>query len=439
MKIGFVGCGYVFDHYMTTRARHPQLTIAGVTDIDQARATQVGQYYGLNVYGSTQELLADPEIDIVVNLTSIPAHYEVSRAILESGKHLYSEKPFTTTMEDAHALAEIAEAGDVRLSAAPSNALSATVQTLWSVVDQGAIGDIRMVYAEFDDNPVYLLSPETWASRSGAHWPYLHEYEMGCTWEHAGYHLGWMCMLFGPVRHVTAFSKHTLPDKTDQHLDPSTTPDFSVAVLDFESGVVGRLTCSIAAPVDHRMRIIGNKGQVSTDTYRHYEAPVWLEPFLPLSMKARNAMSLRRHSVLGWLFGIGGRRVPLVKSPPPGLKTAQDEISGSGPKAWLKRLRRREFGQQDKLLGLAELANAIDQDRPHFPSPDFTLHLTELTLAIQSAGVNGASYAMDTRFEPMERSAHVKEAAVDYEKWTKLSVVPRILARVLSGIGARRA
>src|SRR5690606_32006237 len=118
------------------------------------------------------------------------------------------------------------------------------------------------------------------------------------TWEHVGYHLTWMCAILGPVRSVTAFSKAILPDKTDRPLDPAHTPDFSVAVLDFVSGVVGRVTCSIAAPYDHRMRIIGNEGMLHADTYRHYECPVYLEPFTKLSLNARKARSVRTRT---WL------------------------------------------------------------------------------------------------------------------------------------------
>ncbi len=435
MKIGFVGCGYVFDHYMTTRARHPGLAFAGVTDIDRARAERVGAYYGLRVYSGTEEMLADPEVGIVANLTSIGSHHAVSRAALEAGKHVYSEKPLTTTLAEAQDLASLAEARGLRLSAAPSNALSPTVQTMWNVVEQGAIGDVKLVYAEFDDNPVYLLQPETWASRSGAPWPYLHEYEMGCTWEHAGYHLTWMCAILGPVRRLTAFSKHTLPEKTRLPLDPPDTPDFSVAVLDFHSGAVGRLTCSIAAPVDHRMRIIGTAGEVSADTYRHYEAPVRLDGFSPFSLKARNAASVRRHATLGALFGAGGRKVPLATTAL--TEGAPDEIAGRGPKAWLRRLRRAEFGQQDKCLGLAELVAAIRADRPHFPPPDFTLHVTELTLAIQAAGPDGSSYTPGTRFAPLPRPP---DATVPrYADWTRPGPVPRLLSGLIGGLGARRS
>lgn len=428
MKIGVIGCGYVFDHYMTTLPLHAGLTFKGVADRNSTRARQVGDYYGLQVYDSATDLLADPEIGIVANFTSIESHNEVSRAALEAGKHVYSEKPLVTNMAEAHALAKLAADKDLRLSCAPSNALSATAQTLWKAVEDGAVGDVRMVYAEFDDNPVYLLAPETWKSRSGAPWPYLHEYEMGCTWEHVGYHLTWMCAIFGPVRSVTSFSKATLPDKTDQSLSPADTPDFSVAVLDFECGVVGRITCSIAAPTDHRMRIIGNRGEVSADTYRDYTCPVYLDPFTPFTLKARNLRSVRRNSALQSLFGVGGRRVPLAESPPPGA-TEIPRMNGSvlSPKDWMKRLQRRQRGQQDKCLGLAELADAIRTDRAHFPPSDFTLHLTELTLAIQGAGPNGASQTLTTGFAPLPLPARTRAAAPDYTRFRRPAGLARFV------------
>ncbi len=96
MKIAFVGCGYVFDIYMRTKWAHPELEVCGVFDIDTARANTVGRHYGFHVYPDYETLLADPAVEIVVNLTSIRAHYEVTKSALEAGKHVYSEKPLTT-------------------------------------------------------------------------------------------------------------------------------------------------------------------------------------------------------------------------------------------------------------------------------------------------------------------------------------------------------
>jgi len=225
----------------------------------------------------------------------------------------------------------------------------------------------------------------------------------------------------------------TLPDKTDQPLRRPDTPDFSVAVLDFESGVVARLTCSIAAPVDHRMRIIGNRGEISADTYRDYEAPVRLDPFRPMPLKARNAAAIRRHSVLQWPFGIGGRRLPLIRT----AGREQDELAGGGFRGWLRRRRRAQFGQQDKCLGLAELASAIAEDRPHFPAAEFTLHLTDLTLAIQGAGPDGCCYRPKTTFTPLALPAQSRAAAPDFAPFSRPSSVPAALARLLGGLKAR--
>ena len=425
MKIGVIGCGFVFDLYMRTIERHPGIELAGIADRDTKRAKQVGEYYDLRVYDDAAALLADPEITIVANFTSIENHFEVSRAALEAGKHVYSEKPLTMTMDEAERLVALAAEKGLRLSSAPSNALSPSVQTLWKAVEDGAVGDVRMVYAEFDDNPVYLLKPETWKSASGAPWPYLHEYEMGCTWEHIGYHLTWMCAIFGPVRSVTAFSKATLPDKTDQPLNPADTPDFSIACLDFASGVVGRITCSIAGPTDHRMRIFGNRGVVMTDTYRDYLAPVFLEGFTSLGLKARNLRMVRANTLLQSLFGVGGRRLPMAESPAPGGGT--NRPSGNA----LGRFKSSQRGVQDKAIGLAELADAITNDRPHFPSPDFTLHMTELTHLIQGAGADGASHKLTTSFTPLELPERTRNAASDYKEYRRPGLLPRLLGATI--------
>jgi predicted dehydrogenase len=426
--LAIIGCGYVFDHYMATLPQHANLAICGLHDRDPVAQARAAGFWGLPAYPDLAAALADPAVSIVVNLTSIESHAEVTRAALLAGKHVYSEKPFVTDLGEARALMALAEGRGLRIGCAPSNALSPTSRTLWKAVADGAIGDVRLVYAEFDDNPIYLMAPEGWRSRSGAPWPYLHEYEMGCTWEHVGYHLTWMCAIFGPVRSVTAFSKATLPDKTDRPLHPADTPDFSVACLDFESGVVGRVTCSIAAPYDHRMRIIGNRGMVHADTYRHYECPVYLEPFGKLTLNARKARTLRTSTPLQWFFGVGGRRLPLLREPPPG-GGARIDLGGArrGPRSWMGRLKRRQLGQQDKAVGIAELAAAIAAGRPQFPSHAFTLHLTELTLAIQGAGPDGARHVLATRFDRLPPP----EAGPDYRSHARHGLAERLSARFL--------
>ena len=425
MKIGVIGCGFVFDLYMSTWARHPTLVLKGVADKDSKRRDSVARAYGVKAYANSDELLADPEIDIVANFTSIGSHFEVTRAALLAGKHVYSEKPLVTDMDQARALFALAEERGLRLSCAPSNAMSDTAQTMWKAVRSGAVGQVRCVYAELDDNVVYRRHPETWRSRTGAPWPYLHEYEQGCTYEHAGYHLTWLCAIFGPVESVTAFSKQTLPDKTDQALDPPDTPDFSVACLNFRSGVVARVTFSIGAPYDHRMRIFGNRGMLTADTYRHYRCPVYLERYSQLTLNARNYMSVRTSSVLSRILGVGGRPVKLLRNPPPGAggRDTLYRVRWWSPKDVLRSFQRREKGQQDKAIGIAELADALNTGRPSFPPHDFTLHLTELTIAIQRAGTRGGSVQLQTTFAPIEPRPETLASKLEYAATKKVSLI----------------
>lgn len=431
-NIAIIGCGYVFDHYMTTIAAHPELQITGVYDIDPERAAVVTARYDLDLYPDLDSLLADPNVELVVNLTSIESHYDVTRRLLEAGKHVYCEKPVTTDLDQSRKLFNLAAERSLILSAAPSNIFSDSVQTMWKVLRDGAIGRPLLVYAEFDDNPIYLMKPEGWRSRTGAPWPYLHEYEQGCTFEHVGYHLVWICAMLGPAVSVTAFSSVVIPHKTDRPLEPSDTPDFSVACLLFASGAVARITCSIAAPADHRMRVIGDEGELTSDTYRHYQSPVTLERFSALSLNARKVRSVRVQPLLGRMFGVGGRRLKLIchsKS----HATMQDYSTGatSFARRIVNRIKRREVGAQDKMLGVAETARAIRDRRPNPLSPDFLLHINELTLAIQRSGKRGANYIPVTTFEPLQPMDSTLASKDDYRAMFRPTWLERHTERLL--------
>lgn len=363
-----------------------------------------------------------------------PVHYAVTKAALEAGKHVYSEKPVTTNLAQARNLFELAEANGLFLSCAPSNVLSDTAQTMWKAVDDGTVGDVHIIYAEFDSNPTYLMSPERWRSRTGAPWPYLHEFEMGCTLEHAGYALSWMCAMFGPVKSVTAFSKCVIPDKTDLPLNPPDTPDFSVACLDFHSGVVGRLTCSIVAPYDHRFRVIGNKGMLTADTYYSYRCPIYLERFTKLPLTGHTMATVRNNTLLQRLFGVGGRRLKLVRNPLPGADRVNDT---HGPwwdiEAWRDRFWKHEKGEPDKCVGIAELADAIRSGRQPFPAHDFTYHITELIFAIQGASTQGRTSLPESSFKSVALRERTREHDSDYRRAAR----PPLLEQIFLGMPDR--
>jgi len=367
LNIALIGCGFVADYYVSTLAAYPELKILGVVDIDPARAERFAGFHGLPKVDSLDALLSDGRVEMVLNLTNPGSHYEVSRAALEAGKHVYSEKPLAMEMDHARELVELAEAKGLHLASAPCSLLGETAQTLWKAIRERKVGEPRVVYAEMDDGMVHKMAYRSWKSASGVPWPAKDEFEVGCTFEHAGYYLTWFPAFFGPAKTVTAFSATTLPDKgTDEPLDVNA-PDFSVACIAFESGVVARLTCSIVAPHDHTLRIVGDDGVLSTHDCWFYRSPVKIQR--PFRIRRRTLMSPKR-------------RLPLV-----GLKKGRYKYRGAQ--------------QMDFARGVAETAEAIAQGRPGRLSGRYSLHVNEMVIAIDRAGASASPYRMTTTFDPI--------------------------------------
>ncbi len=369
MKIAIVGCGFVADYYLATLPLHPELQLIGVMDRDRARADHFAERSGVRRYDDLAELLADPDVQLVVNLTNPRNHYEISRAALEAGKHVYSEKPLAMDFEQARALTELAAARGLEIGSAPCSHLSETAQTLWKALRDEVIGKVRLVYAEMDDGMIHLMPYKKWHSESGIPWPYKDEFEVGCTLEHAGYDLTWLVAWFGPVESVTAFASVQIPDKLADETLAMESPDFSVACLQFANGVVARLTCSIVAPHDHSLKIIGDGGVLYTDDVWDYHSPVYSRKMVTLRRKTFLNPIKRRHKLL------------------------QDTVV---------KIRTRGAQNMDFARGVAELAEAIETGRPSRLGAEFSLHVIEIALAIHYAREQGSTYRMTTRCAPIE-------------------------------------
>ena len=101
MRVAVVGCGNIAGGYGEALLRQPQIKILGASDIDPARAKDWVAKFGGRAYGSLEEVLADPQVEAVVNLTIQQAHVEVVTKCLEAGKHVHSEKPLAPTYAEA--------------------------------------------------------------------------------------------------------------------------------------------------------------------------------------------------------------------------------------------------------------------------------------------------------------------------------------------------
>ena len=437
MKIAYVGCGYVFDIYMRTKWAHPELEVCGVYNIDAARLNTVSRHYGFRTYPDYEALLADPAVEIVINLTSIRSHYEVVKRALLAGKHVYSEKPMTTDVEQTQELFELAASRGLVLTGAPCNLYCDAVSTMWKAVRDGAIGKPVLIYAELDDNPAHLMNLEKVQSPTGAPFPYVEEFQEGCTVEHVAYHLVWICAMFGPVLSLSAFSKALVEHKTDTPLSPADTPDYSVACLNFANGVAARVTCTWVAPRDHRLRIIGLEGEVCADNAFHDQAPVQLERFSRVSLSARKAYSVRTQPLIGRIFGVGGRRVPLVRRWKSHAVEAERDVGRSLKHKFVSWLRRREIYAQDKLLGIAEMVRAMREGREQPMPPDFQMHINELSLLIQRSGTQGVAMRPTTTFKPIGPLPDVASSPRNYLSSYRPRLFETLAARLVEALHKR--
>ena len=371
---------------------------------------------GFKVYPSYDALLADPAVDIVVNLTSITLALRRREAGARGRQARLFGEAAHDRLELSRQLFELAGQRGLVLTGAPCNLYSDAVGTVWKAVRDGAIGKPVLVYAEIDDNPAHLMHLERVQSPTGAPFPYAEELQEGCTVEHVAYHLVWLCAMFGPVASLTAFSKALVAKKTDTPLSPPDTPDFSVGCLTFENGVAARITCTWVSPRDHRMRIIGEEGEISVDNVFHDQSPVHLERFSRVSLTARKSYSVRNQPLIGRRFGLGGRRLKLLRRWKSHAVEAERGVGHSLKHRLVSWLRRREIYAQDKLLGIAEMVLAMKEGRPQPLAPDFLLHLNELTLLVQRAGADGIAVKPTSRFEKLSPLRDIAENPGDYRK-----------------------
>jgi len=365
-EVVLVGCGYVADLYMRSFDVMPDMCVAGAHDRDPDRQAAFCAHWQVPALPDMAAVIAAGRGGaLVLNLTNPAAHVAVSRELLDAGLHVWSEKPMTLSLDDARELHALAAAKGVHLASAPSSVLSEAAQALGRALRGEVAGRPLVAYAEMDDGFIPQAPHHLWRSESGAPWPAADEFRTGATLEHAGYWLSWLIALFGPVRSVVAASAELLPGKEGG----AEAPDFSVAVLFFHSGMVARLTCSIAAPQDRRLRVIGEKGTLTVPEAWDNAARVTF----------RRRLVLRRRLIESPLR----RRVVVSASPHP-------HVPPKGAAA------------MNFALGPHEMLEAIAAGRIPRLAGDYALHLTEVTLAIHNAGEGAGAQRMTTTCAPME-------------------------------------
>jgi predicted dehydrogenase len=127
--------------YVPTMQAFPHLDVVACADVVPQHAEALAATHGVPCVFSMEELLASPDIEIVLNLTPASQHVAVNRAIMEGGKSVFSEKPLATDLSDALDLVDLAAKAGVRIGCAPDTFMGAGLQTAQAALDSGLIGE----------------------------------------------------------------------------------------------------------------------------------------------------------------------------------------------------------------------------------------------------------------------------------------------------------
>jgi len=262
LKAGIVGCGTISGQYVAELALRPAVELVRCADLEPERARRLEAEHGIPAAPSTEALLADPEVELVLNLTVPAAHAEVSLAAVSHGKHVYSEKPVAVTLEDGRRVLEAAERAGVRVGCAPDTFLSGSLQACRRLVDEGAIGEPVAAVAFFAEHghEAWHPAPDFYYEPGGG--PLL---DMG------PYYLTALVSLLGPIARVAGSARASFPERVigngprrGERIEVRV-PTHVAGVVDFAGGAIGTLVTSfdVWGSTLPRIEVYGSEGSLS--------------------------------------------------------------------------------------------------------------------------------------------------------------------------------
>ena len=357
MGIGIVGCGSISMDYAVGLQKYPFLHLRACTDLDERRAKKLAEDYGIPGVYSFDAMLADPHIELIVNLTPPLAHVPVSTEVVKAGKHVYCEKPFAPTFKEAAALVKLAQSMGVRVGSAPDTFLGAGIQTCRSLIrDRHVIGTPVAATAFYASH-----GHETWHPRP----EFFYQNGGGPLFDMGAYYITALVTLLGSVRRVGGVGHASLQERMivntpERHGEriPVETPTHITGFLEFEDNVVATMLMSFDV-WDHHLpfvEIYGTTGSMVVPNPSTFEGPIQLRP----------------------CDGPEWQSVPLEF--PRGLHRG---------------------------IGVADMAFSIMQNEPHRSTAELALHVTEVMEALSASCSTGKVVDIQTTCPtiiPMPRS-----------------------------------
>src|SRR5688572_21344147 len=276
LRIGIVGCGAISGIYLQNFAKFAGTEVVAVADIDTERAKKVASENSVARALSPKELLEDPEVELVLNITVPKAHASVAMAAVEAGKHVYNEKPLAIELEDAQALLDAAEAKGVLVGCAPDTFLGAGIQTCRRLIDRGDIGEPVGAHA-------FMLSrgPESWHPSP----EFYYEVGGGPMLDMGPYYITALLNLLGPAKRISGAATIAIPERTITSQPKAgkkitvETPDHIAGTIEFASGAMGTIITSFATRFsehDNRqpIKIFGTEGTLKVPDPNGFDGPV---------------------------------------------------------------------------------------------------------------------------------------------------------------------
>lgn len=344
VSVGIVGCGNISESYLRGLEKLATVRVAGCADIDEARAQVMAKAHDLRAYSSPAELLDDPAVGLVVNITPPAAHAAVTRAALAHGKHVYVEKPLAASLADAGPVLSALAHGTSRLGCAPDTFLAPPGQTARAALDAGLIGEPIGVSAAIGHSRAEEWHPDP---------SFLFQAGGGPLLDMGPYYIAAMVNCLGPVSSVAGAARIGLnprPVTAPGRLVSSVTVDVAthaVAVLRFASGVVGTLTASFDIWSGHlpHVEIYGTRGILRLPDPDKFAGDV---VFKPNSSQTWQAVT-------------------------PALRLA----------SWL------DEGERIRGLGVADLVESL-RGRPQRATAELGHHVLEVLESVQASSDSGA-------------------------------------------------
>ncbi len=274
-SVGVIGCGHISTVYFNTLRQFDILQVVACADLDIKRAQGQAQKFDIPRACSVEELLADPSIEIVVNLTVPNAHAEVAMAVLEADKAVYGEKPLATKREQGKAILELAAQKGLRVGNAPDTFLGGGLQTCLQLINDGEIGKPIAATAFILNHGMEHWHPDPY---------FFYQPGAGPLFDVGPYYLTTLVTMMGPVRRVSGTASTTFPERIVTSEPkygtkiPVNTPTHIAGLLDFANGAVATILTSFDV-WHHRLpfiEIYGTEGTLSTPDPNRFDGPVYL-------------------------------------------------------------------------------------------------------------------------------------------------------------------